>query len=92
MALLTTTVIIAAVVVSFSDPLPDSSSAELHRRIPRFALQSDNPASLFLFSCIHCKLPFSLKAVLQIPHSDPLPSGSFQPVVLKMLPLLLYEV
>jgi len=41
-------VIIAAVVVSFSDSLPGSNSAVPHRRIPRFALQSDNPASLFL--------------------------------------------
>ena len=40
--------IIAAVVVSFSDSLPGSNSAVPHRRIPRFALQSDNPASLFL--------------------------------------------
>ena len=49
LALLTTPVIIAAVVVSFSDSLPGSISAVPHRTIPRFALQSDNPASLFLF-------------------------------------------
>ena len=49
LALLTTPVIIAAVVVSFSDSLPGSISAVPHRTIPRFALQSDNPASPFLF-------------------------------------------
>ena len=73
--------------VSFSYLPLCPSSAEQHRRIPHFASLSDNPASLFLFSCIHCKLPFSLKAVLQIPHSDPLPSEFFHPAVLKMLPL-----
>jgi len=77
--------------VSFSCLPLCPSSAEQHRRIPHFASLSDNPASLFLFSCIHCKLPFSLKVVLQIPHSDPLPSEFFHPAVLKMLPWLPYE-
>ena len=31
--------------------------------IPHFVSLSDNHASLFLFSCIRCNLPFSLKAV-----------------------------
>jgi hypothetical protein len=77
--------------VSFSCLPLCPSSAEQHRRIPHFASLSDNPASLFLFSCIRCNLPFSLKAVLQILHSDLLPLGSFHPAVLKMLPWLPYE-
>lgn len=91
-ALLTTPVIIAAVVVSFSDPLPGSNSAVPHRRIPRFALQSDNPASLFLIFCTRCKRSFFRITVWQILHSGLLPSESFHPAVLKMLPSLLYEV
>ena len=77
--------------VSFSCLPLYPNSAEQHRKIPHFASLSDNSASLFLFSFIHCKLPFSLKAVLQIPHSDPLPSEFLHPAVLKMLPWLPYE-
>ena len=77
--------------VSFSRLPLCPSSAEQHRRIPHFASLSDNPASLFLFFCIHCKLPFSRKAFLQILHSVPLPSEFFHPAVLKMLPWLLCE-
>lgn len=83
--------LIAPAAVSFSCLPPCPSSAEQHRRIPHFASLSDNPAFLFLFSCIRCKLPFSLKAVLQILHSDLLPSEFSRPKVLKMLPLLLCE-
>ena len=81
----------SAAAVSFSCLPPCPSSAEQHRKIPHFTSLSDNLASLFLFSCIRCKLPFSLKAVLKILHSDLLPSGSFHPAVLKMLPWLPYE-
>ena len=77
--------------VSFSCLPLCPSSAEQHRMIPHFASLSDNPAFLFLFSCIRCKLTFSLKAVLQILHSVPLPSEFFHPAVLKMLPWLPYE-
>ena len=40
---------ISAAVASFSGLSPDSMSAVQHKRIPHFASQSDNPASLFLF-------------------------------------------
>lgn len=82
---------ISAAVASFSGLPPDSMSAVQHRRIPHFASQSDDPASLFLFFCTRCKLLFSRKAVVQILHSDLLPSEFSHPEVLKMLPLLLCE-
>ena len=65
--------VISAAVASFSGLPPDSMSAVQHRRIPHFASQSDNPASLFLFFCTRCKLLFSRKAVVQILHSNLLP-------------------